>query len=251
MVARVASTSLVTNSPAVWRVQRSSSSCGVIAASPFLDIAPKATGSNRTGARIARADWTPGRLLQARRKSGFQFLIIRLMAFRSVRFSARTRRASSSKRPRVAKLSFHFTPGHSLLILLDTSLASFLKSLGSPKASGENRLRMTYVAMRYLLSALLIILFVKIHSNGSTVTRILFGNGFGSSYLSMYTVPTIGRRPSASSAYRTAFFVSLSSLNVPENGCSFVICAPLSSAGQGYLEGSFITTHALSSTFFR
>src|SRR5229473_2303895 len=41
MVARVASTSLVTNSPAVWRVQRSSSSCGVIAASPFLEMRRK------------------------------------------------------------------------------------------------------------------------------------------------------------------------------------------------------------------
>src|SRR5712692_10395430 len=41
MVARVASTSLVTNSPAVWRVQRSSSSCGVITASPFLEMLRK------------------------------------------------------------------------------------------------------------------------------------------------------------------------------------------------------------------
>src|SRR5713101_3560645 len=107
--------------------------------------------------------------------------------------------STTSKRPKVAKLFFHFTPGHSLLILLDTSLASFLKSLGSLNASGDNRLRITYVAMRHLLSALLITLFVKIYSNGSTVTRIRFGNGFGSSYLSTYTVPTPGRRPSVSS----------------------------------------------------
>ncbi len=35
------------------------------------------------------------------------------------------------------------------------------------------------------------------YSSGSTVTRIRFGNGFGNSYLSTYTVPTTGRRPSA------------------------------------------------------
>jgi len=38
------------------------------------------------------------------------------------------------------------------------------------------------------------------YSVGSIVTRIFSGKGLDSSYLSMYTMPTTGRRPSASSA---------------------------------------------------
>src|SRR5215472_17228517 len=41
-------------------------------------------------------------------------------------------------------------PEHSLLIFAETASASFLNSWGSLKASGENRLRITYVAIRHL-----------------------------------------------------------------------------------------------------
>src|SRR5437870_7742363 len=58
--------------------------------------------------------------------------------------------STTSKRPNVAKLSFHVTPGHSRLIFSDTSLAKALKSLGSSKACGEMRLRITYVAIWHL-----------------------------------------------------------------------------------------------------
>src|SRR5437016_7759351 len=58
--------------------------------------------------------------------------------------------STTSKRPSVAKLSFHVTPGHSRLIFSDTSLAKALKSLGSSKACGEMRLRITYVAIWHL-----------------------------------------------------------------------------------------------------
>src|SRR5207244_9642965 len=51
--------------------------------------------------------------------------------------------STTSKRPNVAKLCFQVTPLQSFLILEDTASASFLKSLGSANASGENRLRIT------------------------------------------------------------------------------------------------------------
>src|SRR5712692_8522273 len=76
-----------------------------------------------------------------------------IMAAFSICFgSSASTMSTTSKRPKVAKLSFHFMPGHSLLILVDTSAANFLNSLGSRNASGENRLRITYVAMWHLLA---------------------------------------------------------------------------------------------------
>src|SRR5712692_8166741 len=66
--------------------------------------------------------------------------------------SCASTKSITSKRPRVACLSFHTTPGHSLLIFAVTALASSLNSLGSRNASGENRLRITYVAMWHLLA---------------------------------------------------------------------------------------------------
>jgi len=51
--------------------------------------------------------------------------------------------STTSKRPNVAKRCFQVTPLHSFLILEDTASASFLKSLDSANASGENRLRIT------------------------------------------------------------------------------------------------------------
>lgn len=50
--------------------------------------------------------------------------------------------STTSKRPRVEKLSFHRTPGHSGLILAEVASAGFLNPAGSRKASGENRVRM-------------------------------------------------------------------------------------------------------------
>src|ERR1017187_2903225 len=58
--------------------------------------------------------------------------------------------STTSKRPSVAKLCFQFSPGQSVLILFDTASANFLKSLGSRKPSGENRLRITKVAIEHL-----------------------------------------------------------------------------------------------------
>ena len=46
--------------------------------------------------------------------------------------------STTSKRPIVAKLCFHFTPGHSFFICSDTDLASLVKSLGSLNAVGEH-----------------------------------------------------------------------------------------------------------------
>src|SRR6516162_1739393 len=55
--------------------------------------------------------------------------------------------STTSKRPKVAKLSFQVTPGHCCLILSATVLARALKSLGSFTASGAMRLRITNVAI--------------------------------------------------------------------------------------------------------
>ena len=58
--------------------------------------------------------------------------------------------STTSKRPRVAKLSLQTTPGHSFLIFAETVLATCLNFLGSANASGETRLSMTYVAISHL-----------------------------------------------------------------------------------------------------
>src|SRR6516162_1206429 len=50
-------------------------------------------------------------------------------------------------------------PEHSLLIFAETASASYLNSWGSRKASGENRLRITYVAIRYLLADISAVVF--------------------------------------------------------------------------------------------
>src|SRR5215472_3300006 len=50
-------------------------------------------------------------------------------------------------------------PEHSLLIFAETASASFLNSWGSRKASGENRLRITYVAVRHLLADISAVVF--------------------------------------------------------------------------------------------
>src|SRR5207245_3904968 len=54
------------------------------------------------------------------------------------------------KATQCGKAFLHVTPGHSRLIFADTSLAKALKSLGSSKACGEMRLRITYVAIWHL-----------------------------------------------------------------------------------------------------
>src|SRR5712691_7481287 len=75
-----------------------------------------------------------------------------IMAASSICFgSSASTMSTTSKRPKVAKLSFHFMLGHSLLIFADTASANFLNPLGSRNASGENRLRITYVAISHLL----------------------------------------------------------------------------------------------------
>src|SRR6266480_6512254 len=66
-----------------------------------------------------------------------------IAAFSTSFKSAASTMSTTSKRPSVAKLSFHVTPGHSRLIFSDTSLAKALKSLGSSNAPGEMRLRIT------------------------------------------------------------------------------------------------------------
>src|SRR5262245_36899298 len=53
----------------------------------------------------------------------------------------------TSKRPSVAKLCFHWTAGHSLLIWFDTFSASLPTSLRSLKAVAEKRVTITYVPM--------------------------------------------------------------------------------------------------------
>src|SRR6516165_1396491 len=52
-------------------------------------------------------------------------------------------------------------PEHSLLIFAETASASFLNSWGSRKASGENRLRITYVVIRYLLADISAVVFAS------------------------------------------------------------------------------------------
>src|SRR6516164_644640 len=50
-------------------------------------------------------------------------------------------------------------PEHSLLIFAETASASFLNSWGSLKASGENRLRITCVAIRHLHAGISAVVF--------------------------------------------------------------------------------------------
>src|SRR5712692_2951800 len=201
MVARVASTSLVTNSPAVWRVQRSSSSCGVITASPFLEMLRKRLVriAPIQGLRVAIGPPRPA-------ASGAQEIRLPVFdhPFDGLPIGQVLGQDAARQLIEASQGCKTILPLYARTLALDFArhlVGQFLGVLvGSLNASGENRLRITYVAMRHLLSALLITLFVKTHSNGSTVTRIRFGNGFGSSYLSTYTVPTTGRRPSVSSA---------------------------------------------------
>ena len=60
-----------------------------------------------------------------------------MAAFSACVTSSASMISTTSKRPSVEKLSFHRSPGHSVLILAEVASASFLNPVGSRKASAK------------------------------------------------------------------------------------------------------------------